>query len=565
MATIVGPGLDTAPAGQIAVSNGDGTWSPQNPDYVNVKMPPYGAVGDNTTDDSVAIQAAVTAALASGDVLWFPPGTYKTTVSIANFHVVRKEGPGVINSNTGLFYISPRYNERNNLYVVASGGNDSRDGLSGFTTSKLATLQGALDIIRNYGPTLRGTWQINLAAGTYPEGASYVLDDSSTVPPIVPGTRGQVRIIGTGGTSADPTTIIDGGTATRPHGIYIDGPFSVRVQGIKFQNWAAEATRMENGVDVEFRDAVCDTCGTGFYGNINARVLLRGRVVARNCNRGMKVKDQAVMSSVTGSSGTPLSELNAVGVDLLESTVAHLTALNVQDCTQRGMELGRNSRCVCDSGVGFARNATAVMAYASGIFEDNGVTWNDGTADRNITRFLIRDFSTEYMPTAAYNNQAYASRVKSVTADAVTRTGTTAEGALYTSSAAGIPFKIVPNNLNRLSRKLQMRVVGVLTGTAGTKTVRVKLGSTTLATKAFAAGDALTFEMVVELHHTGASDSGTQRIVQTVTRSGFAPDISTAASAISMNVASPMDVTVTGELANAADAIALHLVEATEV
>ncbi len=44
----------------------------------NVQNPTYGATGNGTTDDTTAIQAAITAAQAApgGGVVWFPPGTY---------------------------------------------------------------------------------------------------------------------------------------------------------------------------------------------------------------------------------------------------------------------------------------------------------------------------------------------------------------------------------------------------------------------------------------------------------------------------------------------------------
>lgn len=48
--------------------------------WVNVKNPTYGAKGDGTTDDTAAIQAAMTAA--AGKTLFFPPGTYKVTSTL---------------------------------------------------------------------------------------------------------------------------------------------------------------------------------------------------------------------------------------------------------------------------------------------------------------------------------------------------------------------------------------------------------------------------------------------------------------------------------------------------
>lgn len=49
-------------------------------EYLSVKD--FGAVGDGTTDDTVAIQAAITQATATGQVLLINAGTYKTTSSL---------------------------------------------------------------------------------------------------------------------------------------------------------------------------------------------------------------------------------------------------------------------------------------------------------------------------------------------------------------------------------------------------------------------------------------------------------------------------------------------------
>jgi hypothetical protein len=45
-------------------------------DWVNITAPPYSAAGDGSTDDTTAIQAALTAAETSGGVIYFPAGQY---------------------------------------------------------------------------------------------------------------------------------------------------------------------------------------------------------------------------------------------------------------------------------------------------------------------------------------------------------------------------------------------------------------------------------------------------------------------------------------------------------
>lgn len=59
--------------------NANTLWDKGNQVF-NVKA--YGAVGDDTTDDTTAIQNAITAAAASGGKVWFPAGTYKITAAL---------------------------------------------------------------------------------------------------------------------------------------------------------------------------------------------------------------------------------------------------------------------------------------------------------------------------------------------------------------------------------------------------------------------------------------------------------------------------------------------------
>jgi len=58
------------------------TWDSKLQDIISVKD--YGAVGDGTTDDTTAIDAAFQHVVTNGGTLYFPEGTYKVTSSITN-------------------------------------------------------------------------------------------------------------------------------------------------------------------------------------------------------------------------------------------------------------------------------------------------------------------------------------------------------------------------------------------------------------------------------------------------------------------------------------------------
>lgn len=60
-------------------TGGGGTGPPGTPGWFNVTNPLYGAVGDGTTDDTAAIQAASDAAAAACGDLYFPGGSYLNT------------------------------------------------------------------------------------------------------------------------------------------------------------------------------------------------------------------------------------------------------------------------------------------------------------------------------------------------------------------------------------------------------------------------------------------------------------------------------------------------------
>lgn len=98
-------------------------------DYINVKD--YGAIGNGTTDDTAAIQAAINAAPAGGATVFFPRGTYRVTASGAapafeisgNYITLLGEGPGATmltptSTTNDLFLFAGQFYRISNLGVT---------------------------------------------------------------------------------------------------------------------------------------------------------------------------------------------------------------------------------------------------------------------------------------------------------------------------------------------------------------------------------------------------------------------------------------------------------------
>lgn len=98
--TTVDTSAATAPsAGQVLTSTSSTAATWQTPagygGELNVKAPPYNATGNGTTDDTAAIQAALTAC--TNQRVIFPPGVYAyTTLNIPNACVLDGFSPGIV-------------------------------------------------------------------------------------------------------------------------------------------------------------------------------------------------------------------------------------------------------------------------------------------------------------------------------------------------------------------------------------------------------------------------------------------------------------------------------------
>jgi hypothetical protein len=186
---------------------------------------------DGVTTNQAGIQAAINAAMASGQALYWPRKTFVSTGNLANFHNVLHVGEGIIVRGSDTWYITPRGDERNITHVAAGAVNEN-DGLS---LSFPATMGQAFLRMRGIGSkALDGRWRIHLSGNLTANGVRFY-----DLPPF----RNRLEIFGDDvALTATPTTVWDGTAATEMYalrGDWSNGLFGVflHFRNIKFTNW----------------------------------------------------------------------------------------------------------------------------------------------------------------------------------------------------------------------------------------------------------------------------------------------------------------------------------------
>lgn len=106
----------TQPAGNVLASKLDDNFivAANAVTAVNVKNSPYNAAGDGATDDTAAIQAALTAAGASG-VVYFPAGQYNVSATLTGYVNQQIIGAG---ANSTILYRTGNYGD---TLVIGTG------------------------------------------------------------------------------------------------------------------------------------------------------------------------------------------------------------------------------------------------------------------------------------------------------------------------------------------------------------------------------------------------------------------------------------------------------------
>lgn len=528
-------------------------------EFVSVKD--FGAVGDGVADDTAEVQAAVTHCFTTGDQLYWPDGTYLTTASISNFHSARHIGPGAVLRGSSTFYVQPKGGQTNTLYVRATGGSNTQDGLS--NTEGVATLQTAFNILKNYWP-LDGKWVIELAAGTYTGSAATARLGPPNSDSTVDGAamRNAITIkgpdVGYNAVSAPtptPTAIMDAAGAAAV-GIQLECGIKALVRDIRFNNYngstSSSGITVDNGSWLQCINVHADTCNEGI-GAVNHSLLdVKGGTI-NNCTRGIRslfnCKHEIGNQSAGAAGQGPFITNCVTGFLAQECSTGHADYVTF---TSNGVAIDAqvNAR-VNFSGSDFKLNTVAVRsASGSNIFPLN-VVWNTGTGDANTENIRIQDAGS----LAAQNSNFWRAIGRQTTTQTVN--GIASASVVWTGTLAANLYTSVPSS-TYLGKALKVLAAGTITGVAGTKTIHLRLGGSILSGITFDAANngVFVFEGIVYL----TSSSNQKTVCRGQTAIGGGTEAGYGATTFNTASSTDQSLTLTTTL-SAADTIVFELVD----
>lgn len=431
----------------------------------------FGAIGDGTTDDTAAIQAAVTAA--QGATLFWPDKSYRTFSSIDNLHNVRHIGSGRILADGSTFRVSP-VRGQTNILRVSPTGSDTNDGLS--TLRPMREVKRAVEAIANYSYPLGGSWRVQGTAGTYRGGIDFNL--------IGRGAQQDdfIRIIGPTVTHpTSPTMIIDyDSDPSQSFGMRAYDNIYVMVTNVKFQGGFGYAIDARRGSYL-YLDNVHGTgpgrtvTGSIFFGALDyVNYYMLGGIID-GYERGIQEHGQVRRHFENVSShaaGTQIKNCQT-GLFAKEGCGGHLDYIQISDC-----DCGIMFHTNCNANtlqVMLKRNTVGMFMSSSEIHNETSMVYGSGT-DANGRTLVSVGPSTElaYLGwtgtnEATMNTGQRPLALLSSNYTSTVHTGTTTETTRYT----------FPNRLKRgmyavQGKRFEVRMVGSVTTSPSTATgVRV--------------------------------------------------------------------------------------------
>lgn len=234
---------------------------------LDVKHPDYGATGDGSTDDTTAIQAAITALRSSAAELYFPPGTYKITDKLSlgtiNQRIIRGAGRGVTlikqhTANTPIFestednthsiqikdmelvYNANQASANTAATAISLAGTDNPTDHYYWTLENL-TIRGANKGIAINGSDKVGLWSSHIKDCRFHAISVTAIDlraATSYGKPENVLTHNVISNVGDGITAAGPAVDVQAGTG-------------ITINGLDIEGWYNNAITLDGGTTAE--------------------------------------------------------------------------------------------------------------------------------------------------------------------------------------------------------------------------------------------------------------------------------------------------------------------------
>lgn len=511
-------------------------------DFVSVKG--FGALGNTVGNDNAAIALAIAYCILNNiDTLYWPFGAYLTTANIANFHSVRHRGAGVILRNGGSFAIEALSGTTNNLYMSTTGL-DTNDGLG--TGQPFLTLQAAGNVIYKFAYT-DATWKINAAAGNY---AAANVSFNRAFP-----SSQRVQFLGpTVARGVQPTAIFNAaspGTGTDVVALYLQSGIRAQISNINFKGARTAASVNANndsaGVVMDGRcelysdNVWTDDCDNGIYMTNGSQARIQagrhgfnaidacGVKFIRHCQGTVGYGGSA--ADVTGATGTAFIG-GSYGVSIQEFSMAHTDNCYYSTQTQAGV--------ICSTGRVHSVTSTylnCLVGIDCRLNADLGNTSNTftGCTQNLALRSGSRNAGVQYAESlllgpAASDTDGLGGSTSSVTPVTI-----------YTRAFEAGEFQ-------QRGTGFKLNLYCKVTGVAGTKTIVITLGATTLLTATIAASTT-NYEIQVDFMITTSTNN--ERCFTRILQNGVLSVLAGTTPTEDLTLAKTL--TVTHQVTNAAD------------
>lgn len=265
------------------------------------------------------------------------------------------------------------------IYVDPAGSN-SNSGLTALLP--LQTLQAAFDLLLTYGPVLDGLFTIQLAAGTYTNGAycregltmgasTHQLDNMA----------GRLIIQGPSVTGGVPTAIIDGGSSpTTNYGFAGNLNQSFYLKDVKFTNWSTSNSyglNFTGGCNIILDNVHLHNCFTGVITRLGQIQYLSG--ILDGGSVGFTALDAC---GFTVSSGVTIQNCGDTGVIIAENATGHLDSVTINNCPY-GVKIAESSHAQVSGTIENSATCGLYVAHNASYF-DSGITYTGNSVNTSL-------------------------------------------------------------------------------------------------------------------------------------------------------------------------------------